>query len=605
MKTLLKFAAVAFITGLLHAEPPSKDYELLYEDNFDGTSLKESEWEYRTGRRTGLGMDGMNFKENVSVSGGQLRIAARQEVIDGKPESTGGGVISKHQLGYGYYETLSKPFMGGTGVHTSFWQRGGSVPNNNIFEIDSYEIDSPRLIATNNLYLILSPKPYKEAPWPHRANVPFTLRPDGSFLDGYEYTPDGVTFYDNGKVVAKAEFKDLTAAQRVWLTALNGCGKVDPRAQPGESTFDYFRYYARDFPGANILPNGSFEYNQDKIDPGQPVAWQHEKGAAGIRVARGDAARDSYKLRLGRDDAPFDLKLHQTLEFIRNGDYQLTAMARRSAGLEVAKIVVSNFGGDGLQVDIPASDKWTPVKIPAIPVSSHGITIGIVAAGKAGEWLEIDEVEFMKPPLPGQPARQHEPFVPVGDPIWALAKTAPITFSGDPKFYFFDRCVGFGDAITVAFTLNAKSLARMSPIARIPAKGNAGWAIQLTADGGLIFRIGSGENHRDVLAKNAYAAGRDVRITCVFDRGTARIYADGRLLKTESGITQTTDDATKAGQLGTTGDTFDAVGDVTGVVEPSSKPAGRMKNEKFAGSLGDVRIYNRALSEREISAAAQ
>ncbi len=37
--------------------------------------------------------------------------------------------------------------MVGKCVHTSFWQRSGSVPNNNIFEIDSYEIDSAEFLT--------------------------------------------------------------------------------------------------------------------------------------------------------------------------------------------------------------------------------------------------------------------------------------------------------------------------------------------------------------------------------------------------------------------------------------------------------------------------
>ena len=69
---------------------------------------------------------------------------------------------------------------------------------------------------------------------------------------------------------------------------------------PGDSTVDYFRYYAKDYPGVNLLPNGSFEYNQDKIDPAKPVAWVVEGDKLAVNVMEGDAAHDRYKLKLGR-----------------------------------------------------------------------------------------------------------------------------------------------------------------------------------------------------------------------------------------------------------------------------------------------------------------
>ena len=399
------------------------------------------------------------------------------------PNTPAADIISKAQFGYGYYECLSRPFMAGKGVHTSFWQRSGSVPNNNIFEIDSYEIDSTQYLATNNLYLLLARKDFKESPWPHRGHVPFKLQPDGSFLDAYEYTPDGVVFYDNGKIVAKAEWDGLTAAQCVWLTALNGCGKVNDAKLPGESTFDYFRYYAKDYPGVNLLPNGSFEYNQDKVDAAKPVSWVMDGDKAAVKVIEGDAAHDRYKLRLGRQGAAYNTTLRQKLEYIRNGDYLLTALVRRSSGSQTASLRVGNTGGAEYSADIPAGETWTRITIPKISVTNHSATISIQTQGEAGQWLEIDDIRFMKPPLPGQKARNPKPFVVCGDPIWSLARKEPITFTGDDKFYFFDRNVGYGDAISVSFVMNPAKLASTAPIERIPAKGDAGWAVQLRADG--------------------------------------------------------------------------------------------------------------------------
>ena len=78
--------------------------------------------------------------------------------------------------------------------------------------------------------------------------------------------------------------------------------------------------------------------------------------------------------------------------------------------------------------------------------------------------MEIDNVRNSKSrrfPARNSPA----PFVLVGDPIWSLAKE-PIRFNGDGKFYFFDRNVGYGEAVTVAFTMNPERRANAISIAR-------------------------------------------------------------------------------------------------------------------------------------------
>jgi len=560
-----------------------KGYRLMYEENFSGSAVNERDWNYREGRRSGTGIDGMNLRENVSVSGGALHIAVKQETLAGKIENTGGGLISKHQFGYGYYESLSRPFMTGRGVHSAFWQAGGAVPNNDIFEIDSYEIDSKSPMGCNNLYLHISPKD-KSVPWPSRANVPLQFLPGGWFLDAYEYSPDGVIFYDNGKVVNRAEWKDLTAAQAVWLTALNGVGKVEADKLPGETAFRYFRYYAKDYPGVNLLPNGSFEYNQDRIDPTKPVAWRQD-GAG--QIVEGGAARDRYKLRHGLDAGPWQASTSQTLEFLPNGDYELTAKVRASAGLKQAVIRAGSS-----TATVASSESWTTITIPRVAIGNHEVTIEIASAGDAAQWLEIDDIVFRKP----GPVREPAPFTLITDPMWRQGIAEPIRFIGDDKFYFFDRSVGLGDAITVSFEMTPDKMATTSPIARIPKTGRSGWAVQLTEAGGVIFRIGGGADHRDVLAPNAYTAGRATRVVCVFERGVARVYIDGKLLKTETGIAQDTRDVAAPGRLGATGETYLAVGDV---IAANDQP--RAKVRSYTGLLQDVRVYNRALNKQEIS----
>ncbi len=211
-------------------------------------------------------------------------------------------------------------------------------------------------------------------------------------------------------------------------------------------------------------------------------------------------------------------------------------------------------------------------------------------------------MKLNKPALPNQKTEKPEPFVLIGDPIWHLAKKQPISFSGDQKFYFFDRNVGFGDAMTVSFVMKAGIQADMSPIARIPKSGNSGWAIQLTKDGGLIFRIGSKENHHDLVVPNVYEPRKECQIACVFNRGVAAVYVNGKLLKIEKGILQDVKDRSTAGRLGDVGESFQVIADVFIPEKDDRSRATQKQGEmiRFKGNLKDISVYNRAVSNNEI-----
>lgn len=567
-------------------------YVLLYEDDFSGTKINLNDWQFRTGRRTGMGyMEGLNLPGNVYLKDSALHINVRHEQINGKWENTGGGIIGKHNFGYGYYETLSKPFMEGHGVHTSFWQRGGSNPNNNIFEIDSYEIDSKTRVATNNLYVDLPYQGYSYTPWPHRAQIPFKFRNDGWFLDAYEFTPEGVVFYDNDKIVAKAEYNELNARQVVWLTALNGVGKVDSSKLPGESVFKYFRYYAKDYPGYNLLPNGNFEFNQNKTDPAKPIAWDISGDSSSVLIMQEDAARDKYRLRVGMGHK-HRVGLSQTLKYLRNGSYQLSFYAKSLSNPTTANIVISEHGSEKIIYPIKASAEWKKMTIPDIRLSSNQVTISIQVQGDDRQWLEFDNIQFIKPRIKDIIPNAEKQVPQETLPVWSIALRNPITFIGDQTFYFFDRNVGIGDSMSIHFVMKADQLANTTPIARIPKTGQSGWSIQTTADGALIFRIGSIESHEDIKVADMYKPGQTVEIGLVKQSRDVLIYKNTRLVWKYKLLGHDTNDATAAGRLGTVGTEFEAVGEV--VMQSSERETESTAMKNFRGVIEKLRIYNRA-----------
>jgi hypothetical protein len=175
--------------------------------------------------------------------------------------------------------------------------------------------------------------------------------------------------------------------------------------------------------------------------------------------------------------------------------------------------------------------------------------------------------------------------------MWKLAIKEPVPFTGDQKFYFFDRNVGYGDSISVLFDLTADAFANTTPIARIPKTGNSGWSVQTTVSGGLVFRIGSIASHKDIIADQIYEPGKKVSVSLVFEKGNVSMYKNGQLVKTAFVGEFNTKDATAAGRVGTVGKDFEAVGDVVMQVANADRESSAMKN--FRGSLQNLRIYNK------------
>lgn len=588
LSAMIAFGVTAF--SQVSAQPhPGRGYQLVFEENFDGDSVNTDIWHFRLDHRVGGNyIDGWNLKENVRVENGLLYIDCRHEMHNGKMTYTGGGVITNKNFGYGYYECKSKPFMAGKGVHTSFWQRGSSYPCGDVFEIDSHEVDSKTYEGANNLYIDLGNDKYEYMPWPHRVCVPFTTDHDGWWIDAYEYTPDGVTFYDNGIVVGRCDWPELNAAQQVWLTALNGCGRVDSDKLPGYSAFDYFRFYAKDYPGINILNNGNFEFQTKRANPHIPIGWGVVDNVKSIRVAKGAAAKDSHKVRIENIGA-YEAKLYQELSYILDGKYTLSAMVR-SSGKHRKAVFSALSGGKKVAKNITASAVWTKIEMP-VEVSGNTVTVAFDIAGDSQQWLELDNVTFMKPAAQANPVEER-PFTLFEDVAWSIAMNHPMIFKGDAKFCFFDRNVGMGEAITIDFTVNADKQENMIPIARMPKKGNSGWAVCLAADGGLVFQIGSIEEHTGVYAPAVYKAGKDCTIRCVYDHGTVYIYVDGKLLAKQEGIKYQVKDKTAPGRLGKVDYRFTAQ---DGVVVATNETVNLHKHKMFSGKLSKVQIYNEAI----------
>ncbi len=586
--------------------PPSltnQGYQLRFYENFAGTNLNTNNWGYREDTRqlNTYIINALNTKDAVSVSNNALWIRGYPTNIAGVTWNAGGGVISKNLYGYGFYESLEVPWMGARGVHSAFWQR--AALQDTAWEIDSVEIDSPLTSGTRNLYPVTpgsSPGLASSAYWKTNAQ--------GTFLHQYEIRPDGVYFWQNGKVIQTAAWSELgTTPQKVWMTALNGtylpAGVTV--ASPSITKFNYFKYYAKDYPGENLLANGSFEMtNSTTPTAGRPMFWSNStiNTTNTVQIVAGNATRQNYKLRIGNNSRSYTASVGQTLQYLNNGNYQLTAMVRSGGGsLLTNNITVSGYGGAPLIAQIPVSSSWRMITIPRIPLTNipsvqtniawtnvptatNQVTVTINCSGSSGAWTEVDDVRLQLPPLPGQ-APVTRPYSTVANPYWYQAVLGPFGFNSGADGSLShvaasDLPAGLGPAFSVSFIMNATNrLYSGSVLSRLSSSGTSlGWRVQSTSSGAFQFQVGVGTKLSTVASSRNYSTNVPVAVSCVFNAGSAAIYMNGTNVGSSSTFPKSVSDT----------NTLLTVG-----------------GSSFLGTLSKVRVDNRPLSPVEITEYAK
>jgi len=223
-------------------EIAQKGYSLVFSDEFNGTALDTFKWQYRLDTKA----KSSNLAANVSVSGGLLHLALRKEPANGK-DYTSGGIISKDEFQYGYYEARFKCPLG-SGWHTSFWTMHYNGANTTAAhgrqEIDICEHDSGSTGYHCGLHSWGASKDRLVKDPPAKG----IRLPDAGkdfHVWGMDFTQQTVNFYLDGRLVGSTDPSFFTNTPgNIWVTSL-GFKQIDVKYVPSEAEFDYVRFFAK------------------------------------------------------------------------------------------------------------------------------------------------------------------------------------------------------------------------------------------------------------------------------------------------------------------------------------------------------------------------
>lgn len=294
-------ARQAVSLGDVSVTPAGLGYTLVFADEFNGHKLNVAFWNYREDRK----LLSAQLPQNVSEGDGVLTIALRKQTYDGFPY-TGGGIVSKRNFRYGYFEVRART-TACAGWHSAFWAMAADPRNTynaaRRTEIDQFEIDGgdPRHVSQG----VIAWQPASKTDASEYKGIDIGRKSSALAFDtsagwhtyGFSWDEQAVRFFIDGRQTDEAIYPaqdNVHDALNLWLSAI-ATRSVDDSCLPATVQFDYVRYYVRDIYVISSSPGpGSYS---------ETGSW---KDTAETGFTRGDRTRVSRK---GSATAKWEVKL--------------------------------------------------------------------------------------------------------------------------------------------------------------------------------------------------------------------------------------------------------------------------------------------------------
>ncbi len=251
MKKYLLLFSLAF----LGCQATKQERELIWEDNFDGTELNESFWNFEIGDgcpNCGWGNNERQLysKENHTIKDGYLVISAKK---DGNHySSTRITTKGKKEFQYGYIEARAKLPIG-HGIWPAIWMLGGNIstvgwPKCGEIDILEYVGREPQMVFTS-LHTQDS-----HGNTINTKKTKFENIEEGFHVFGADWTKDKIDFYVDGNLVytfaPENKNEDTWPFDQPFYLLINmaiggnfGGPEVDDTIFPQEFVIDYIKIY--------------------------------------------------------------------------------------------------------------------------------------------------------------------------------------------------------------------------------------------------------------------------------------------------------------------------------------------------------------------------
>ncbi|HEX8630947.1 MAG TPA: glycosyl hydrolase 53 family protein, partial [Catenuloplanes sp.] len=127
----------------------------------------------------------------------------------------------------------------------------------------------------------------------------------------------------------------------------------------------------------------------------EPTGWSElrDRAASFVEVGGRSGAQRLTHFAAGA----YQVETRQQVSGLPRGTYTLRAAVRSSGGQRAAYLSLTGCGGKEHRVDLPRTgDQWWVRLALSTPVTNGRCTVRIVSDANAGNWVNVDDVEFVR-----------------------------------------------------------------------------------------------------------------------------------------------------------------------------------------------------------------
>lgn len=358
-------------------------WSLYWADEFDGTSLDTSVWEYQIGTGTAYNLPAgwgnnelqyyTNFASNASVSGGTLKITARRENFGGQ-QYTSARLRTRGNMDFKWGRVEARMKIPGTsGVWPAFWMLPTGSPYGGW--ASSGEID---IMESVNQGTRVHGTIHHGSNWPNNASIGGSIADGNNFVGQFndyaiEWEPDQIRWYLNGEQYysvnssqwfstsapsnARAPFDHQFHLLLNVAVGGNWPGSPNSSAQyPQTLEVDYVRVYRREVRPYQGSPG---------IIPGQIQAENYNEGYPGEAYFDIDYGNNGNQYRQDDVDIQVCNEGGFNVGWISTGEWIDYTVDVQTAGLyELEARVSTPNPGNTFRLEVGGEDLTGPVSVP-------------------------------------------------------------------------------------------------------------------------------------------------------------------------------------------------------------------------------------------------
>jgi hypothetical protein len=144
------------------------------------------------------------------------------------------------------------------------------------------------------------------------------------------------------------------------------------------------------------VPNPNPGFEADNAATQTPQSWAEwtDNNGADASFTEAKPRTGSFNLAHWKTSA-YRVYTYQIVTGLTNGSYTVKAWVKSSGGQNASSMVFKQYGGSDVSTTIPATNTYTQISA-TVNVTTGKIEVGFWSDANANNWINVDDVEFMR-----------------------------------------------------------------------------------------------------------------------------------------------------------------------------------------------------------------